>query len=122
MLTNKDIANMLRALAFELEENNDPITSLMTEGPTEETRQKLAGGNTWVEVKNILEDLADRVDEIKDGEKFTPKIQVAGLEEGGYIIPRFATLASRECAKELSVEDYKTEGGENFQFMEVDLI
>lgn len=112
---NEDIADILTNLASDLEDAGNPVTCWLT-GDNAGAAEKAAGPmETLATVSNILMDVADRLRELKPTEAWKPRIVVAGLREGDNIQPRFGTFASRECAQELSEDEYANEGGKAFE-------
>jgi len=118
---NSDIADVLVNLASEMEDAGNPVTSWLT-GNNREAAEKAAGPmESLATVANLLMDISDRLRELDDTEAWKPRLIISGLREGDEIQPRFATLASRECAKELSADEYKNEGGEEFEQFTLEL-
>jgi hypothetical protein len=119
--SNEDIADILTNLASDLEDAGNPVTSWLT-GNNAEAAEKASGPmETLGTVSNILMDIADRLRELQPTEAWKPRLVVSGLREGDQVIPRFATLASRECAQELSEDEFAKEGGKEFEQFTLEL-
>jgi len=118
---NEDIADILTNLASDLEDAGNPVTCWLT-GDNAGAAEKAAGPmETLATVSNILMDVADRLRELKPTEAWKPRLVVSGLREGDHVTPRFATLASKECAQELSEDEYAKEGGKEFEQFTLEL-
>ena len=118
---NDDVADILVNLASDLEDAGNPVTSWLT-GNNAEAAEKASGPmETLGTVSSILMDIADRLRELKPTEAWKPRLVVSGPREGDTVIPRFATLASKECAQELSEDEYAKEGGKEFEQFTLEL-
>jgi hypothetical protein len=118
---NADIADMLVNLASDLDDAGNPTKALLCDNYEEAAKIAAGPVKTLGEVASILMDIADRLRELEPVEEWKPRLIVSGLREGDNVVPRFATLASRECAKEISADIFKKEGGENFEQFTLEL-
>jgi hypothetical protein len=118
---NADVADVLQNLASDLEDAGNPVPSWLRGNNSEAAEIATRPMETLATVANILMDISDRLRELEPTEAWKPRLVVSGLREGDNVVPRFATLASRECAQELSADEYKKEGGEKFEQFTLEL-
>lgn len=119
--TNQDIADVLVNLASDLEEQGNFVAPLLKNDTAGAKLVLEKPTFTLMEVSGLLQDIADRLRELGPTEAWKPRLVVEGPREGDNIIPRFATLASKECAHDISVDEYAKEGGEHFEQFTLEL-
>jgi hypothetical protein len=119
--TNQDIADVIVNLAYELEEQGNFVAPLLKGDPAGAKSALEKPTFSLMEVSSLLQDIADRLRELGPTEAWKPRIIVSGLREGDQVVPRFGTLASPECAQELSADEFANEGGEHFEQFTLEL-